>query len=161
MNVNLGTNYAGPQQLTNALNGGLDYFGQMWLSQGLGNINLQNNAQNQQLSNTLGRSAGNNSLLNVLQGQNNFNTQLAGIPLMGEAQTGTLGRALTGIDLQNQRQSALNQTALQQGGFNLQNYLSGLGAYQNSLNPQQNLLDLLSNLQGQERGVVSSQSQMG
>lgn len=161
MNVNLGTNFQGPQQLNNALSGGLDYFGQSGLAQGLGNINLERNTQNQQLASQLGQNPGNNSLLGVLQGQNNFNSQLAGIPLMGEAQSGTYQRALGNVDLQNQVQNMLNSTQLNQGGFNLNAYLSGLGAYGNAFSQNNNLGGLLSNLAGMQRGTATSQTQAG
>lgn len=160
-NVNLGTNFAGPQQLQNSLSGGLDYFGQSGLSQGLNNINLQRNQQNQQLSSQLGQQPGNNSLLGVLQGQNNFNSQLAGIPLMGQAQTQSYSDAMNNVNLQNQVQNSLNSTQLNQGGFNLNNYLSGLGAYGNAFTQSNNLGGLLSNLAGMQRGTATSQTQAG
>lgn len=160
-NANLGTNFQGPQQLNNSLSGGLDYFGKMGLSQGLGNINLQRNTQNQQLASQLGQNPGNNSLLGVLQGQNNFNSQLAGIPLMGEAQSGTYQRALGNVDLANQVQNMLNSTQLNQQGFNLNTYLSGLGAYGNAFTQSNNLGGLLSNLAGMQRGTATSQTQAG
>jgi len=159
--VTTGTNYAGPEQLNSALHGGVDYFGRLGISEGTNNINAQRNATNAQIASSLGRTPGNESLIGILQNQNNLQSRLATQPLMSEAQQGTYSRALGNIGLQNDLQNQLNQSQLMQQGFNLNSILSGLNAQTQGLQPLQNLLDTLTSLQGQQRGVTSSESQFG
>lgn len=156
-----GMNYAGQEQLNSALHGGVDYFGRLGISEGTNNINAQRNATNAQIASSLGRTAGNESLIGVLQNQNNLHSRLATQPLMSEAQQGTYSRALGNIGLQNDLQNQLNQSQLMQQGFNLNSILSGLNSQTQGLQPLQNLLDTLTSLQGQQRGVTSSESQFG
>jgi len=107
--VNLNTNFKGAQDYQNGLNNGIDYFGKLGISEGLQNINLQRDSANNQLASTLGRTAGNDSLINVLQGQNAFRSQLAGQPLISDAQKGTAQRVSDMINLQNSLRYVLNK----------------------------------------------------
>jgi len=159
--VNLSSNFAGVNDLNSSLNGGIDYFGRLGISEGLNNINAQRNASNAAIANSLGKTAGNQSLISVLQNQNNLQSRLAGQPLVSEAQQGTYQRALGNVGLQNDVTGLQNQTQLADRGFNLQSILSGLNAQTQGVQPLQNLLDTLTTLQGQQRGVTSSESQIG
>ena len=159
--VNLNTGFKGAQDFQNGLQNGIDYFGKLGISQGLQNINLQRDAANNQIASTLGRTPGNDSLINVLQGQNAFRSQLAGQPLISDAQQGTAQRLSDMINLQNQVINSQNQTQLQQAGFNNQNAMNQFQAALAAGQPYQNLLDILSNLQGQGRGVVSNEIGFG
>lgn len=159
--VSLNNNYSGPDSLNSALRGGVDYFGNLGISEGINNINAQRNASNAAIQNSLGRTAGNQSLISVLQNQNNLQSRLATQPLLSEAQQGTYQRALGNIGLGNDVINSQNQNILGQEGFNLQSALSGLNAQSQGLQPIQNLLDTLTSLQGQQRGVTSSESQKG
>lgn len=152
--VNLSNNFADGNTFANQLRGGIDYFGRLGLSEGLQNIALQRETANRQLADALGRGQGNTNLLGVLQNQNLMRSQLAGIPLISEAQRGTAERTGQMIDLQNTVQQLRNNTQLQQQGFNQQASLAGL-------QPLQNLLEALSGLQGQQRGVYSAEAQAG
>ncbi len=152
--VNLGNNFADGNSFQNALAGGIDYFGRLGMAEGQQNIGLQRDAANRQLATMLGRGQGNQGLLGVLQNQNLMRSQLAGNPLISEAQRGTAERAGQSIDLQNTVQQLRNNTQLQQQGFNQQASLA-------ALQPLQNLLESLSGLQGQQRGVYSAEQQAG
>lgn len=159
--VNLNTNFKGAQDYQNGLHNGIDYFGKLGVSEGLQNINLQRDAANNQLASILGRTAGNDSLINVLQNQNAFRSQLAGQPLISDAQKGTAQRVSDMINLQNSTINSQNQTQLQNAGFNNQNALNQFQAQLAAGQPYQNLIDILSNLQGQGRGVVSNEIGFG
>ncbi len=152
--VRLGNNFADANTFQNNLNGGIDYFGNLGLSEGRQNINLQREAANRQLSDMLNRGQGNQGLLAVLQNQNLMRSQLAGNPLISEAQRGTAERTGQQIELQNAVQQLRNNTQLQQQGFNQQSSLA-------ALQPLQNLLESLSGLQGQQRGVSAYENQAG
>ncbi len=152
--VSLSTKFADGNTFANQLRGGIDYFGNLGISEGLQNIGLQRETANRQLADMLGRGQGNTSLLGVLQNQNLMRSQLAGIPLISEAQRGTAERTGQMIDLQNTVQQLRNNTQLQQQGFNQQAQLAGM-------QPMQNLLEALSGLQGQQRGVYSAEAQAG
>lgn len=152
--VNLGMNFADGNTFQNNLAGGIDYFGRMGVSEGLQNIGLQREAANRQLADVLGRGQGNTNLLSVLQNQNLMRSQLAGIPLISEAQRGTAERTGQQIELQNAVQQLRNQTQLEQQGFNQQARLA-------ALQPMQNLLEALSGLQGQQRGITAFEQQAG
>jgi len=160
--VNLNNNFLGPQAYQNQLNNGIDQFGQLGISEGLQNINLQRDTANNALSNSLLRQggAGNQNLLAVLQNQNLMRSQLAANPLISQAQKDTAQRILDQINLQNANTQLQNQNQLQQQGFNQQSQLAELQARIAAGQPQQNLVDLLSNLQGQARGVTTGQSQV-
>ena len=183
--------------------GGIDPFGQMGISEGIQNINLQRGTENRRLASTLGRQAGNEGLLSVLQGQNLFRSQLAQQPLIAEALRGTAerglaqrnaaiqqrdlqnqfeqlkrGTSLQNLDISNQLELAKrgvsvqdlelsntlqqlqNQALLQQGGFNQQTSLAQTQAQLASLQPLQNLLEILSGLQGQQRGLTTQEQQV-
>lgn len=157
--ISLGQNFAGADAFQNQLKNGIDYFGRLGISEGLQNIALQREAANAQLAQQLGRIPGNNTLLGILQNQNLFRSQLAANPLISQAQKDTSGRVESQINLQNQLQQLMNQTRLQQTGFNQQAQLAELQARLGLLQPQQNLLEILSNLQGQARGVTTQESQ--
>lgn len=157
--VRLSNNFVGPEYFQNLLNNGIDYFGQLGISEGLQNINLQRDAANRKLMSALGQDPGNSGLLSVLQNQNLFRSQLAGNPLISQAQKDTSGRVSEMVNLQNQLTQLLNQTRLQQTGANQQAQLSELQARLAAQQPQQNLLEILSNLQGQNRGVMTTQRQ--
>lgn len=141
----LNNNFVGAKDYQNQLSNGIDYFGRLGISEGLQNINLQRDAANQQLQNTLGRDSGNNSLIQVLQNQNAFRSQLAGQPLISEAQKGTAQRVSDMVNLQNSIINAQNQ-----------NNLSGYQAQLAGGQPYQNLLAMLGNLQQQGAGNVTN-----
>lgn len=157
--ISLSQNFAGPDQYNQGLQGGIDFFGRQGISEGLGNIALQRNAANAELSRMLGAQPGQGGLLSVLQNQNLFKSQLAGNPLISQAQKDTAGRITDQINLQNQLTQLANQTKLQQMGFNQQAQLAEYQTRLGLLQPQQNLLDILSSLQGQQRGVETVQQQ--
>jgi len=152
--VSLGQNFAGPEQFQQGLSNGIDSFGQLGISEGLQNIALQRGAANNQISNTLGRTAGNEAIMGILQNQNLMKSLLASQPLITEAQKGTAQRVSDQISLQNTLQQLRNEAQLTQAGFNQQAQLA-------ALQPQQNLLELLSGLQGQQRGVNATENQIG
>jgi hypothetical protein len=158
-NANLSQNFQGPQDFQSQLHGGIDYFGNLGLSQGLQNIALQRNTANNALANSLGNNPGNAGLLGVLQNQNLFKSHLAGNPLFGQAQQDTANRVEQQINLQNALTQLKNSTQMQQLGFNNQNALSQLQTKLALGQPQQNLLDILSGLQGQARGVSTTEGQ--
>lgn len=158
--TNLGYNFAGPGAFQNMLSGGIDYFGNLGISEGLQNIALQRQATNNQLAQQLGRTPGNETLLGILQGQNLFKSQLAANPLISQAQKDTASRVEQQINLQNQLQQLMNQTRMQQQGFNQQAQLAELQSRLALQQPQQNLLEILSNLQGQQRGVTTQEGQV-
>lgn len=159
--ISLGTNYQGGQALQDALSGGIDYFGRLGMSEGLQNINAQTSAANQALQNSLGRTSGNQNLINVLQNQNLMKAQLAANPLVSEAQRGTLERSSAQINMNNQLQQLINSTLLQEGGYNTQNALAGYQAGLSGQQPLQNLLEALTALQGQYRGLDSTEGAIG
>lgn len=148
--ANLGYAFARPQDFQKGLQGGIDYFGRMGMAEGLQNIGLQRDAQNRQLATQLSRTAGNEGLLSVLQNQNLLRSSLAGNQLYGEAQKGTADRMSQQLELQNQYQQLVNQARL-----------AGQQSQIAALQPQQNLLELLSGLQGQFRGIKAGESQIG
>jgi hypothetical protein len=152
--VRLGNNFADQNTFQNNLRGGIDYFGRLGMAEGLQNIGLQRGAADRQLSDMLSRGQGNSNLLAVLQNQNLMRSQLAGIPLISEAQRGTAERTGQSIELQNAVQQLRNNTQMQQAGFNQQSSLA-------ALQPLQNLLEALSGLQGQQRGVTATETQVG
>ena len=134
--VQLGQNFAGAGQMQNALGGGIDYFGRLGISQGQQDIAAQRGAMDRQLATNLGRNAGNESLIAALQGQNLLKSGLAEQGLISGAQQGTLERVLQSIGLQNQQQQLMNQTGLEQAGFNQQSLMEALNA-QNAARLQQ------------------------
>jgi hypothetical protein len=157
--VNLNTNFAGPDAFRQGLNGGIDFFGQQGISQGINNIKLQENAANNQLGQTLGRTAGNEGLIGVLQNINSQKAALGMNPLISQAQKDTADRIVQNINLQNQLVNLRNQTALQQAGFNQQSQLAELQSRLGLTQPLQNILEILSGLQGQGRGVIATEDQ--
>lgn len=159
--VSLNQNFQGPEAFQKGLENGIDYFGKLGISEGLQNINLQKDTANQQLANTLGKTAGNENLISVLQNQNLFKSQLGGQGLISQAQKDTAGRVSDQVNLQNSLINAQNQTGLQQAGFNQQGYLNQVQARLAALQPMQNLLEILTNLQGQGRGVIAGQQEVG
>lgn len=158
--ASLGQDFQGADAFKNQLNGGIDYFGRLGISEGLQNIGLQREAANRQLADMFGRNASNGGLLGILQNQNLFRSQLAANPLVSQAQKDTAGRVEQMINLNNQLQQLKNQTTLQQLGFNQQGQLSELQAKLGLMQPQQNLLEILSNLQGQARGLQNVDNQI-
>lgn len=148
--ANLGYNFARPGDFANGLQGGIDYFGRMGIAEGMQNIGLQREAQNRQLGTQLSRQMGNEGLLGVLQNQNLLRSALAGNQLYGEAQKGTAERMAQQLELKNQYQQLVNQARLAQQQSNIAR-----------LQPQQNLLELLTGLQGQYRGIEAGESQYG
>lgn len=156
-NVGLYTNFQGSGNLENASRGGIDYFGRIGLSEGVQNIMAQQNRANQSLTEQLGRNPGNSGLLAVLQNQNRMRSQLSMNPLLSEAQRGTYERAGQNIALENSAMQLANQARQAQTGFNNQNQLTQFQSQLQAMQPYQNLLELLSALQGQARGLQSNE----
>lgn len=154
------TNFQNSSDLAPYMNGGVDYLGRLGISEGASNILAQQGNANRALQNSLGRQAGNRSLINVLQNQNAFRSQLAMNPLYSEAQRGSYERALGNVGLNNQALQASNTAQQAQAGFNNQNQLQAFQARLAALQPQQNLLDYLATLQGQARGLASQQNDL-
>lgn len=146
----LRTNFQGAGAFNKGLQGGIDYFGRLGMAEGTQNINLQRDTANRALSQTLGRTAGNEGLLSVLQNMNLMKSQLATQPLISEAQRGTADRVGKQVELDNTMNQLYNQAQLAQ----YQSQIAGL-------QPTQNLLEILSGLQGMQRGTVSQESQVG
>lgn len=159
--IKLNTNFAGPGAYQQGLQNGIDYFGRLGISEGIQAINAQRDAANRQLADVLGRSVGNEGLLNVLQNQNLFRSNLATNPLYSDAQKGTAQRIQDQINLQNALVKAQNDATLSQGTYNQQGQLAALQAKLALLQPTQNLLDILTNLQGQARGLTGTDTQFG
>lgn len=159
--VNLNSNFLGSDAYQSQLHNGIDYFGDLGISSGIQNLNLQRDTANNQLASNLMRQPGNEGILSVLQNQNLFKSQLAIPQLISQAQKDTAQRISDQINLENSKINSTNQTNLQAAGFNQQGQMAALQARLGLLQPQQNLLDLLSNLQGQARGVTAQQTQTG
>lgn len=157
--LSLSQNFAGPDAYQNMLKGGIDFFGQQGISEGIQNINLQRDSANAELARSLGATPGQEGLLSVLKNMNLNKSLLAANPLISQAQKDTSGRVESMINLQNQLTQLANQTKMQQLGFNQQAQLAELQARLGLLQPQQNLLDILSSLQGQQRGVTTTEQQ--
>lgn len=159
--LSLNRGFQGSNQLQNALSGGVDYFGRLGMSEGLQNLRAQENASNRALTAQLGRNPANASLIAALQNQNRMRTQLAYNPLMGEAQRGTYERAAGNIGLENQRVQLLNNLLGTEASFRNQSALSGLEARMAQLQPMMNYIEALTALQGQARGVSSTENVLG
>lgn len=158
--LSLSTDFAGPGAFDAALSGGIDQFGQMGISEGIQNLNLQRGAADAELARTLGGTLGNEGLISVLKNLNLQKTQLGANPLISQAQKDTAARAESRINLQNQLTNLINQTATQQLGFNQQAKLAELSSRLGMMQPMQNLLEILSGLQGQARGVTTNENQV-
>lgn len=157
----LNNNFAGANQLKALMGNGVDYIGQQGIAQGQQNLALQEGARQRQLASGLGQNAGNQSLLNVLRSQGGLQMGLAGQGLTTQAQQGTLERGLQNINLQNQNIANRNTNIMNTAGFNNNAALGGLAARSAAMQPSQNLLDTLTNLQGQGRGVNTTETGIG
>lgn len=158
--LNLSTNFMGPEAFNQGLKGGIDFFGNMGISQGLGNIALQRSAADSELGRTLGSVAGNEGLISVLKNLNLQKSQMAANPLISQAQRDTASRVEQQVNLQNQLTNLINQTKMQNLGFNQQSQLAELSSRIGQMQPMQNLLEILSGLQGQARGVSTAEDQI-
>lgn len=156
-NLSLNQSFLGSGNMDNRLAGGIDYFGRLGMSEGAQNIMAQQNRANQAISEKLGRNPGNAGLLSVLQNQNRMRSQLALNPLISEAQRGTYERAGQSIALENAAIQMQNQARQAQLGFNNQNLQNRFQNELQAMQPYQNLLELLSALQGQARGLQSGE----
>lgn len=153
--------FLGMNALRDALGGGIDYFGRLGMSEGTQNLRAQENAANRALQDRLGRTSGNASLIAALQNQNRMRTQLAQNPLMAEAQRGTYERALGNVALENQKSQLINNLLGTEASFRNQAALSNLDARIAQLGPLMNYIEALSALQGQARGVESTERTIG
>lgn len=158
-NLEQNTNFQGANELMRFLmpGGGIDYFGRLGIAEGQNNILQQQAAANRALQANLGRNAGNQSLINVLQNQNAFRSQLAMQPLFTEAQRGSYERAAGNIGLNNQQIAAQNAANALVNQVNNQNQLNSLQARLSALQPRQNLLEALNAFQSQARGLESDE----
>lgn len=159
--VKLNSNFRNSNDYNSLLKNGIDYFGQLGISEGLNNIGLQRAAADRALMDSLGRTEGNGSLLSVLKNQNLMRSILGANPLISQAQKETASRISDRLNLDNSTIQAQNQTALSQFQANQQSQLANLQANMAKLQPMQSLIDILSNLQGQARGVTSTENQTG
>lgn len=150
MAPSLRTNFQGASAYNRGLQNGIDYFGRLGMAEGTQNINLQRDTANRQLAQNLLRTPGNEGLLSVLQNQNLMRSQLATQPLISEAQRGTADRVSKQVELNNAMNQLYNQAQLAQ----YQSKIAGL-------QPGQNLLEILSGLQGMQRGTTSQEAQVG
>lgn len=155
------TQFLNADALAPYMNGGVDYLGRLGMSEGASNILAQRNNANRALQASLGKNVANRSLINVLQNQNAFRSQLAMNPLYSEAQRGSYERALANVGLGNQALQASNAAQQAQAGFNNAANLQGFQARMSALQPQQNLLEALTALQGQARGISSTENVLG
>jgi len=153
--------FQGADALRNALSGGIDYYGRLGLSEGIQNLRAQENAANNALQARLGRTAGSSALIAALQNQNRMRTQMAINPLLSEAQKGSYERGLTNVGLENQRLQLANAVTGQEGNFYNQSVLSQLQGRLAGMQPTQSLLEALIALQGQGRGVASTENALG
>ena len=96
-----------------------------------------------------------------LKNQNLMRSILGANPLISQAQKETASRISDRLNLDNSTIQAQNQTALSQFQANQQSQLANLQANMAKLQPMQSLIDILSNLQGQARGVTSTENQTG
>lgn len=156
-NLSLNQSFLGSGNMDNRLSGGIDYFGRLGMSEGAQNIMAQQNRANQAIADQLGRNPGNAGLLSVLQNQNRMRSQLAMNPLISEAQRGTYDRAGQSIALENAAIQMQNQARQAQLGFNNQNLQNRFQNQLQGMQPYQNLLEFLSALQGQARGLQSGE----
>lgn len=159
--LSLGRDIQGASALRNALSGGVDYFGRLGLSEGLQNLRAQENSANRALTAQLGRNPANASLIAALQNQNRMRTQLAYNPLLSEAQRGTYERAYGDVGLENQRAQLLNSILSQEANFRNQSELARLQSQLAQMQPTQSLIEALTALQGQARGVSSTERVLG
>lgn len=158
--LQLGGNFAGQTALNNAMSGGIDNFGQRLLSQGYQDINARQTATDNQLASTVGRSAGNESLLNVLRGQGAMQSGLQANALYGEAASGTLDRAMAGANLQNQYQGLVNDAKTTQNQVNNSNLLNSLN-FANQSQLAQAGYNFDTNLQSSQFANTARQTQTG
>lgn len=158
--LNLSNNFVGPEAFQSGLKNGIDFFGEMGISQGLGNIAAQRSSADAELMRTLGGTAGNEGLISVLKNLNLQKSQMASNPLISQAQKDTASRVEQQVNMQNQLTKLINDTKMQGMGFNQQAQLAELSSKMGMMQPMQNLLEILSGLQGQARGVSTAEDQI-
>lgn len=164
--VALQSGFQGAAGLPSLFTGGIDQLGRLGISAGLEQLRGQTQSANTQLQNQLGRNAGNQSLIGVLQNQNRMREQLAAQPLITQALQGSAERdiarrsaAVQGVQLDNLALQLANQARLSQADFNRSGDLALFQAQLAGLQPSQNLVDILTTLQGQARGVETLDQQ--
>jgi len=122
----------------------------------------------QALQDTLERAQASIGLTNEQIGQQNQAAQLqtdfnnnASLTQQQTANQNNMQQAAYNQQNQYLANQLYNQALLQQGGFNQQASLAKLQALLAGMQPSQNLLEALTNLQGQARGTASSEINVG